>query len=65
MFDRSLLSALDSVLFVVSAAATNGSEDSCSMFLTRIISRVFKLSPAVSSMHSDLYVEYQQICSPF
>ena len=65
MFERSLLFALESVLFVASAAATTGLEDSCSMLSTRIISCVFKFSPAVLSMHSDRDVEYQRMCGPF
>ena len=49
----------------VSAQATTGLQDSCWILLTRIISCVFKLSPAGPSIHNDLDVEYQRISSPF
>ena len=70
IFEWSLLSADESVLFVVSkfevsAQATTGLQDSCWILLTRIISCVFKLSPAGPSIHNDLDVEYQRISSPF
>ena len=51
--------------FEVSAQATTGLQDSCWILLTRIISCVFKLSPAGPSIHNDLDVEYQRISSPF